>query len=522
MSSLLKNMTTPPRRARVTDVAIPSTFGEFCAWLGIGLSPGQAELVRVAFDGLAPHDVELAHRLFGDLEGMSPNARRVVAAVCGARAGKSYILVALRLVYGMLVRDLSGLAPNQQAFALIIAPNTKLRREVLNYAIGAVRSKPELRAMLVGDPVTDGFTLLRPDGHEVVFEIGVATTASPRGRWLTDFALDESAFFRDNTFKINDEEIFRAGAARVLPGGQTIVASTPWAEAGLLHELYVKNFGKPDTALVAYAPTLTLHDSPDLRLHIENERKRDPDNARREFDAVFMTSGGITFFEAAAIEGALTDDAFALRPRDEVVAGADFGFTSDSSALILAAFRDGIVHIFDGSEQRPDGEPLKPSQTVGVFAKLIAGRCGFVMADQHYREAIAENLEAHDLAFCPAPTKPVDTYVKARMMLRDGRVRIHPLPFRDRLVKQMREVQGRPTSGGAMSIVHPQWSKGGHGDICAALVLALWQIAGDVVADLAPVPGTQEYNEAQQDKRRQAALAEQKRLGTWQARLGYR
>lgn len=484
---------------RPTEVAdVPRTFLGFCDWLGVRLTAGQAELGRVAFDGAEPVDRDLAVRLFGATLPVGP--RSVVAAVCGARAGKSYVLVALRLVFGMLVRDLSSMAPGQKAVALIVAPNDKLRREVVNYARGAVDSKPELRAMVV-DGTGGEFGLRRPDGHVVRFEAGVATAGGygARGRALTDFALDECAFFRDSTFKVNDQEIFRAGAARVLPGGQVIVASTPWAEAGLLFDLWKR---RPPEAVVAHAPTLLLHDSPMTRDIVAREEARDPDNAKREYGAQFMTSGTTVFFEGAAIEDAMTEDPFALQPGDLVAAGGDFGFRSDSSALVLVALRGPELHVFDGAEERPEeGQPLKPSKTVARFAECIDGRASYLMADAHYREAIAEHLEAHDLAYAAAPTQPADTYVRARMLLREGRVQIHPLPFRERMVQQMREVQGRPTSGGGMSIVHPRWSQGGHGDLVAALVLALWQVSGDSVASPVPVEGTKEYEAALIERR---------------------
>ena len=136
MDSLLKQVRQPLRTVR-TDANVPRSFLAFCIWLGVALTLGQAELVRVDFDGMEPVDRELAAKLFGASVPMG--VRSVVAAVCGARAGKSYVLVALRLVWGMLVRDLSSLAPGQRAVALIVAPNDKLRREVLNYAVGAVR-----------------------------------------------------------------------------------------------------------------------------------------------------------------------------------------------------------------------------------------------------------------------------------------------------------------------------------------------------------------------------------------------
>lgn len=311
--------------------------------------------------------------------------------------------------------------------------------------------------------------------------------------------MDECAFFRDGSYKINDEEIFKAATARVLPGGQVIIASTPWAETGLLYDMWKK---RPTSATVAHAPTLLLHDSPLTREIVERETTRDADNAKREYGAVFMTSGTTVFFESSSIDAAMTEEAFAPQPGDIIAAGGDFGFRGDSSALVLIAMRAGILHVFDGTEERPeDGAPLKPSKTVEAFAKCIAGRCEYLMADQHYREAIAEHLETHNLVFAPAPLTPSDTHVRARMLLREGRVKIHPLPFRDRMVQQMREVQGRPTSGGGMSIVYPKWAKGGHGDIVAAWVLAVWQVTGDSVAAPPPVLGTREYEQALVDAR---------------------
>jgi hypothetical protein len=100
------------------------------------------------------------------------------------------------------------------------------------------------------------------------------------------------------------------------------------------------------------------------------------------------------------------------------------------------------------------------------------------------------------LSYMPAPNSPADSYVRARMLLREGRVKIHGLEFRERLIQQMREVHGKPTSGGGMSIVHPRWAKGGHGDLVAALVLALWQLGGDRVPVPKPVEGSKEFAEA--------------------------
>jgi hypothetical protein len=403
----------------------------------------------------------------------------------------------------MLVRDVSAVPPGPKAAALIIAPRDDLRNEVFRYALGAVKSKPELAQMLVAS-TAEMFRLRRPDGYEVEFKTGVATSGgtAARGQWWTDFALDECAFFRDSSFKVNDEELFRAGSARVLPGGQTIIASTPWAEAGLLHRMW-KN--RPEDTTVVHAPTLALNDSELTREIIERARQSDPDNARREFEAQFMTTGTTVFFESSALDAACAHPPmfFEARPGDVLAAGGDFGFRADSSALVMVGMRDGIIHVFDGTEERPGAEPLKPSVTVASFAQTIAGRCSYLMADGHYREAIAELLDAHGLVFAPAPAQPAETYVRARMLLREGRIRIHGVAFRERLLQQLREVHGKPTSGGGMSIVHPRWATGGHGDLAAAFVLAVWQVTGDAVPEPLPMTGTDAWLDARRERRRE-------------------
>lgn len=497
--------------------------------MGLTLRPGQREFCRVAFDGDPPEDEALARHIFGDVafDSLPASIRRVIVAVVGRRGGKTYLLISLRLVHGMLVRDLSPLAPGEEAFATVVAPNDSLRQQAVNFAIGACRSKPELRALLrlpkntKPEDSPSEFGLYRPDFDRVVtFNGAVATRGGygVRGRWHTDLALDECAFFRDSTAKVSDRDIYDAGVASVLPGGQAMLDSTPWAKSGLLWEFFRDNFGNPTTALVAHAPTLVLNDDPTVRVIVEMERKRDPDNAKREYDAQFMDGGTTVFFESSTIEAAVTDEPFEVQPGDVIGAGGDFGFRSDSSALLMVALRGDTLHVFDGAEERPDDDrPLKPSKTVASFAKTIGGRCLYLMADGHYREAIAEHLEAHGLVYAPAPTQPAETYVRARMLLREGRVQIHSLPFRERLVQQMREVHGKPTSGGGMSIVHPRWATGGHGDLVAALVLAVWQVTGEPVAAPKAEAGTVQWADEQREKRRQKLVERQERPA-WMAR----
>jgi hypothetical protein len=154
---------------------------------------------------MAPWYQALAQRFFGpvDFGDLPLGARDVVAAVCGGRGGKSYVLVALRLVWGMLVRDLSPLAPGQQAYATVVAPNEKLRQEVVNYGLGVCRSKPELRRLMRlpkgtrEDDTPSEFGVYRPDFDRIVMRalpsgrvsiIGVLHRVAPAAWPLTRFS----------------------------------------------------------------------------------------------------------------------------------------------------------------------------------------------------------------------------------------------------------------------------------------------------------------------------------------------
>lgn len=465
----------------------PRLFSGFVASLGIKLTPAQDVLTSVAFDGKRAENTSLGKRLFA-LESPIPDAARgIVVAVCGARGGKSYVLGGLRLLHLALTVPLTTLAPGEVAVALIVAPDVRLGRQVLRYALGAAESSREIKRRIKAKTV-DAFTIKRPDG-EVKIEVLPATRggSAVRGRSLVGAVLDECAYFRDSSFKVNDLEVYRAVAPRILQGGQLILVSTPWAESGLLWEFFKRNHGHPVDAICAHAPTLLLRDDEHTRAYVERERANDPANAEVEFDAEFMSTAGEAFFDAAAINQATEPDP---TPADHSVAslGADFGFRSDSSALV-AAYREPlpaqriVVPARAIVERVPERRtPLKPSVVVREFAAHVRAHGGDrIVADGHYRQAIAEHLEEHGLALVSAPEGAkgkAETYQAVRALLKEGRIRI---PINDRFIRQLREVTARPTAGGGISIVSPRWRTGGHGDLVSAFVLAAWDASRGIV-----------------------------------------
>lgn len=453
--------------------------------LGVTLAVGQLVLCKVAFDGVEPRDLEgeereLARIIFGEVDTIPKSARHMLAAMCGGRAGKSYILGGLRALYLSLYLPLV-LAPGERAAAIIVAPDIRLATQTLRYASGAARSCPSIARLITADTV-EALTLMRQDGVPIRIEALPASRggSAVRGRVVACAVLDEACFFRDGSYAINDEEIYKAISPRIAPGGQLIVPSTPWAESGLLYEFFKRNYGHPVDALAAHAPTLVLRDDDHIREQVERERERDPDNAAREFDAVPMSAGTGAFFDHAMIAACIDDDLpDVLAPIEGVRLwqGLDTGFRKDPSAAVIG--RQGRapgsrVEVAEVVEIAPTpGKPLVPSVTIkALLDRARHHRCTNVIADQHYIESVREHASGFSLVEAPggAPGK-VEAHLAARTMINEGRVRISAK--HTRLLAQLRDIVARPMPGGTISISSPRRA-GAHGDIASAFVLVLW------------------------------------------------
>jgi hypothetical protein len=465
-------------------VSRAATFLAFAERLRVKLSRGQRVAAAVAFDGVDPRDfdgedADTARAIFGEVATVPPEARSTAVFVCGARAGKTSLFCALRALHLALTVPVDGLAPGEQAFVVIVAPDLRLARQCLSFAKGHAKADDRIRRCVIGESA-DGFVLAR-DGREVSVECLPATRggSAVRGRTLLGAVLDEAAFFRDESAIVNDAELYRALLPRIVAGGQLVIASTPWAEEGLLYELHAAQFGAPRSAIVCHAPTLAMRDDVILRARVALERVRDPDNAAREYDGTFFASGASSFFDPQTVAAALHDVPLPMPPDPSAVVfvGADFGFRSDASSIVVAQRVGPVVVVADVHELRPSkGAPLQPSAVVDAFA-LVAKRYGAtsIAADLHYSESVRELLARHGLGLVALPNGAegkAAQYVAARSLLREGKVK---LPNHARLLAQLKAVVAKPTSGGGLAISSQRRASGGHGDVASACVAALWR-----------------------------------------------
>lgn len=468
----------------------PIPFVDFCEQvLRVQLTLGQRTLARVAFDGVDPDRLDAeeraaASRLLGPVDTIPPEARLVLAIVKGARIGGSYIFGALYSLWRALTADLSPLAPGEVAVALLVAPDLRLARQTLRYAIGAAESVPTI-ARCIHSQNTEALALRRPqDGRLVVIECLPATRggSAVRGRSLVSAVLSEAAFFRDESAAVNDADIFKAVMPRVMPGGMTVLESTPWVEAGLLFDLYSRNFGTPLTAIAALAPTLEMRTDQRTRLIVEAETARDPENAAREFGAQFVLGGSGLFFGPDLLRGAMDHDLPPARvapPGSTVSVGGDIGLVNDASAVVAVAAQGELFTLCAFEERRPTkGAPLKLSSVVQDFC-AFAARFGEqnVTVDHHELEAGREHLPP---GFVLSPCEggadaKAARFLKARELFRQGQIRI-PGSL-SKVTNQLSLIVSKPKPGGGTSIVLPRRA-GTHLDIASAFILALDAASG--------------------------------------------
>jgi len=460
------------------------SFGDFARSVGVDLTPGQRVACRVAYDGVDPADLdpderEIARAIFGDIAHIPPEARHVFAVVAGARSGKSFVLGAVRGLHLALTVPLTTLGPGEHAAGVVVAPDLRLARVVLRYVRGLMTRIPAL-ARRVESETADGIVLRRPDGAKVEIMCLPATRGGSalRGRSLVFALLDESAFFRDESYAVNDTEILRAVAPRILPGGQLLVLSTPWLEQGVLFDLWRRNFGTPTDALVAHAPTLVMRSDAHTRRFVERERLRDPDNAARELDAEFVGGGASLLFDPTSIARAVdpTRPLASLAPGGAVVgAGGDLALVRNSSTLAIVERVDERYALLEVVEHRPaKGEPLKLSAVVADFAAVLQRHdLQAFVADGHQREAAREWCDAHGLVIESAPEGAAgkwSTYQLLATLLREGRF---AMPHHPRLEAQLRAVLSAPAPGGGYRVTSPRRPDGSHGDLVSALVLGV-------------------------------------------------
>lgn len=474
------------RKAAAASAAIATGALTFRAFLEsrdyfpepLNLSPALWAIVD-ASDGrpdLVPADISRA------IFNCEPNALprtppRVVGVGAGRRGGKTSRLLAPKAVHLAVTVPLPNLRPGEVARVAIVAPDLDAAAATLNYVKGIIASSEVLRTMVVADtPPEDAddvgnavaVLLRRPDGRMVDIVVRAAARGgkTTRSRTLVGLILDEACFFfADDGHTVNDRAIFDAAAPAIEPSGQVWIASTPWIDGeGLLEQFIADNWKtgrQGSTGLVAArVGTRLLRPDWDPDGSIERALRASDDGdvtTDREILAKPHAAGSRRFFPALDVDTALDIHAPDLVP-EAIGAGADFGHTSDRSAVAVAErYQTGVfaVSFVLGLASSPDRKPSETYRDVATAAKLRGARR--VASDGHYKEAAREEYERHGVGFALAA--PTDALFDAgRTVLRERRLALAGLPASDRamLARQFAAVLAIPGPAGRTKIHVPR------------------------------------------------------------------
>jgi len=445
-------------------------------------SMAQRAAIRVSFDGLPPANAEqrdfietaLGRPWGEDLR----RVRRMVAWVCGADSGKS-VIAGGSLLHGALFCSLKGLRPGQRAHGLLMAPDTRLASIPLSYIRGAISASPIIAAEVESE-TTDSIRFTR--GTEIGVLPATVGGRAPRGRRFYRVVMEETAFFMDADYRVNDRDVLRGFRVRVLPDGQIVLISTPWRKTGLLYDLHKLEFGRSERTLVLQAPTALMRPDKSAAA-LADEFADDPVMAAAELGAEFMENAG-AFLEAADLEKVIESRVTRREPEAgfRYVAATDpSGLRNDPWAFTVLGRREDQLAQFVVRSWRPgssvDQVVTDIASELRLFGLtgLVADQFGSEVTKAHFTRA---GIHLEERPFTSGPGSPKTLGFKALREVVIGR-RIALLDD----VEQSRELkllEVTRLAGGGERIAAPGRL---HDDRACALALAVHELYGGRGAD---------------------------------------
>src|SRR5262245_7492249 len=395
------------------------------------------------------------------------------ALVVGRRGGKSRSMATLAAYIAGLCKH--QLVRGETGVLLCIAPDQCQAAIVLEYAAAAFEQSPILK-QLIANRTAD--TLELTTGINI--EVRSASFRRLRGPTYIACLADECAFWYSDEFSANaDSEILNA----VRPGlattqGPLVLASSPYANPGVLWEAHRKHFGKDGDPKILVAQGTSRDFNPSLPQSIvDRALERDPAAASAEYLAQFRND--IESFVPFEIVNACVGDYSEAAPINKFRYYAfndPSGGSSDAFTLAIS-HREGDRIIIDAiRERRP---PFSPGDVIAEFSSLLKTyRITKVKGDRYAGEFPRELYRKQGIEYRCADKTKSDLYRDMLPLLNAGRI---TLPKSERLVQQLCGLERRVSRAGKDSIDHGPSS---HDDLANAIAGAA-DLVGEPSVNLA-------------------------------------
>jgi len=440
-------------------------------YLGLNLSVPQAALLKASY-GLPLDPAQLdAFRLCTGRTVDPRRAFRTVVAICGARAGKDSRLVAPTVLYEGIFGG-HALGKGEGAVGALFAQDKDAAGVTLDYITSYLLGSPRLKRLVADEPLRRSVAL--KSGFTI--RTYPATRKAARAYSFPVAVLNESAFFRFEGSANADIEIetsVRRGMVN-FTNPKLLVVSTPYAKSGILYSYFQRFYGRDDSmdVLVWRAPSAFMNPSITQARLDEEQRAMDPSRFAREFLAEF-TDDLAAWLPGDLIEAAVDIGVVERQPQP----GVKYTMAIDASGAGACGFAVTIGHLEQAGAQRvvvqdvgrvymkPSSGKLNLRATVREILALAEDyKVTFAFSDRYAGSWPAQTFEevsehrftlrdpqirrAGDLLYLHKS----DAFVECTPLFRTGSIRLLDLPSQ---VRELRNLEARPTEGGRMKISKP-------------------------------------------------------------------
>ena len=430
------------------------------ALAGVSWENWRALLLAIMGERLTPDELQRFRTLTGRY---APLDARVDEfwGVIGRRGGKSRAIATLASFIATLVDHGGKLTTGERGVVLLIAPDQRQARVLLDYANGILEHSPLLKQM-IAQRTADTLELT----NGISIEVRAASFRRLRGVTTIAVIADEAAFWLSDDASANaDSEILNAvRPSLATTGGLLAVISSPHAKRGEVWQNFRRHFGEEGDPriLVAQAASREMNSTLPQSV-VDRALTRDYAAASAEYLAQFRNDVA-AFVSFEVVDGCVDSDAVERPPETRF---RYFGFTdpsggSSDSMTLAIGHREGTQVIIDAvREVRP---PFSPESTVTDFANLLKSyRIGTIFGDRYAGEWPREQFRKHGVTYAVSPRPKSDLFRDLLPLLNASTI---TLPKHDRLVSQLVGLERRVSRSGRDSIDH---GPGQHDDIANAI-----------------------------------------------------
>jgi hypothetical protein len=389
-------------------------------------------------------------------------------AICARRAGKDSVASAIAAFAAATFNRQEKLRPGERGVVMCLAVDRHQSLIVLNHIRSYFADIPVLKAMVQRE-TAEGFEL----NNQIDIVVATNNFRSIRGRACLLVIMDEVAYWRDETSRKPDEELYRAvtpALASLAPDSMIIGISSPYKRSGLLYKKWKTHFAQEGDVLVIRAPTRVMNPTISQAI-IDRELLEDNASARAEYLAEWRDD--VTGWLAVeTIESAVDTDVTVRPPNmfvNSYVAFCDpSGGSKDSFTMAIAHSENGTAVLDHVTEIKA---PHSPSEAVSQIAALLKGYgLSETTGDRYASGFTIDCFAAAGITYLHSEKDRSTIYNDVLSRFNSGTVRLLDLP---RLVTQLASLERKTQPGGRDKIDHPRNQKDDVANAaCGALVLA--------------------------------------------------